>query len=136
VQNLDDRVAVAAVVDALYRLLSFEPGDEPDWEGFRSYFEPSALLAMRVFPSDEKVSVMSLEEYMRHQMREGLKGEGYTETTGERDVVVVGDVACVRQEFSMNFATGEPVPAIDLFLLVKRGGQWRIVSVVSDMQRL
>jgi hypothetical protein len=133
-QVLDDRAAVAVVIDALYQLLSFEPGAEPDWQGFRSHFEPFAVLALRVFPTDENVSVMSLREYMRQQMRQGLKEEGYTETAGERYVEVVGDVASVRQDFTMNFASADPVPAVDLFLLVKRDSQWRIVSVVSDMQ--
>jgi hypothetical protein len=133
-QASSDEAAVADVVDALYELLSFEPGDEPDWHGFRSHFESAAVMALRVFPTDESVSVMTLDEYTRRQMREGLKEEGYTESAGERQILVIGDVASVRQNFTMNFAVGDPVPAIDFFLLVRRGGRWRIVSVASDMQ--
>lgn len=120
-------------VDAAYELLSFDPGQEPDWAGFRSCFHPRALLALRVFPEDAAISVLDLHEYARAQMREGLKEEGYTEVPDRRDVDIIGSVATVRQHFTMNFAGRPPVPAIDVFSLVKVGGRWRIISVVSDM---
>jgi len=120
-------------VDAAYELLSFDPGQEPDWPGFRSCFHPRALLALRVFPEDAAISVMDLREYARAQMRVGLKEEGYTEVPGHRDVDIIGSVATIRQHFTMNFAGRPPVPAIDVFSLVNVGGRWQIVSVVSDM---
>jgi hypothetical protein len=91
-------------VDAAYELLSFDPGREPDWAGFRSCFHPRALLALRVFPEDAAISVMDLREYARAQMRVGLKEEGYTEVPGHRDVDIIGSVATIRQHFTMNFA--------------------------------
>lgn len=120
-------------VDAAYELLSFDPGQEPDWAGFGSCFHPRALLALRVFPEDAAISVMDLHEYSRAQMREGLREEGYTEVPGDRDVDIIGSVATVRQHFTMNFAGREPAPAIDVFSLVNVDGRWQIVSVVSDM---
>jgi hypothetical protein len=36
------------VVDAAYELLSFEPGQEPDWAGFNECFHGRAILALRV----------------------------------------------------------------------------------------
>lgn len=124
-----------STVDAAYELLSFDPGQEPDWAGFRSCFHPRALLALRVFPEDPAISVMSLRQYARAQMREGLKEEGYTEVPGHRDVDIVGSVATIRQHFTMNFAGRPPVTAIDVFALVHIGGRWQIVSVVSDMTK-
>lgn len=123
----------SSTVDAAYELLSFDPGREPDWDGFRSCFHPRALLALRVFPEDPSISVMSLREYARAQMRDGLKEEGYTEVPGQRDVDIVGAVATVRQHFTMNFAGRPPVAAIDVFSLIHLAGRWQIVSVVSDM---
>jgi Putative lumazine-binding len=120
-------------VDAAYDLLSFDPGQEPDWAGFRSCFHPRALLALRVFPEDAAISVMDLREYARAQMREGLKEEGYTEVPGHRDVDIIGSVATVRQRFTMNFAGRPPAAAIDVFSLIHLAGRWQIVSVVSDV---
>ena len=121
------------VVDAAYELLSFAPGQEPDWPGFRQCFHPRAILALRVFPGDADISVLSLAEYARAQLREGLKEAGYTETPRDRDIEITGSVATVRQHFTMNFAGRPPVPAIDIFSLIQLAGRWQIISVVSDM---
>ena len=122
------------VVDAAYELLSFEPGQEPDWAGFSECFHPRAVLALRVFPDDPDIRVLSLPEYAQVQMRDGLKEAGYTETPQARDVDVTGSVAAVRQHFTMNFANRAPVGAIDIFSLICRDGRWQIVSVVSDVR--
>jgi hypothetical protein len=121
------------VVDAAYELLSFEPGQEPDWPGFRECFHPRAILALRVFPGDAGISVLSLAEYARAQLRAGLKEAGYTETPQARETEIIGSVAAIRQHFTMNFAGRPPVPAIDIFALIQLAGRWQIISVVSDM---
>ncbi len=129
----DEARSAAEIVDAAYELLSFEPGQEPDWPGFRRCFHSRAVLALRVFPGDADISVLSLAEYAQAQLREGLKEEGYTETPQSREVQVTGSVATVSQHFTMNFAGRAPVPAIDVFALIRLDGRWQIVSVVSDL---
>ena len=84
------------------------------------------------FPEDVTVSLMDLQEYAQSQMRNDLQDHGYSETPGERSIEVIGDVACVRQAFTMNFAD-RTVEAVDVFLLRRRGDGWRILSVASDM---
>jgi hypothetical protein len=121
------------VVDAAYELLSFEPGREPDWPRFSECFHPRAILALRVFPDDTDISVLSLQEYARAQMADGLKEKGYSETPQTRDIEVTGSVATIMQHFTMNFADRAPVPAIDIFSLIHLGRRWQIVAVVSDI---
>ena len=120
------------VVDASYERISFAPGSTPDWELFRELFVDDAILALRVFPSDPQVSVLSLRGYAEYQMREGLQKEGYSEIPGPRTVDIFGDVAVIRQEFTMHFAGQDPVRATDVFSLARNGDDWRIVSIVSD----
>ena len=120
-------------VDAAYELISFSPGETPRWEDFQQLFVKEAVLALRVFPSDPSVSVLSLEQYAESQMRHNLQEDGYTETPGERVVDVVGDVATVRQAFTMNFAGRSPIEAVDTFSLVRTPSGWKIVAVISDL---
>ena len=120
------------VVDAAYSLLSFTPGSTPCWPEFQALFVDTAVLGLRVFPSDAQVSVLSLQQYGAAQMQHGLKEQGYSEIPGERTIKVVGDVATVEQAFTMNFADGVPVSAVDFFSLVRTQDRWRIVSVISD----
>ena len=63
-----------------------------------------------------------------------MKEQGYSETPGDCSIEVLGDVAVVRQAFTMNFAQG-PVRAVDFFSLVRQESQWRIVAVVSDIEQ-
>ena len=124
--------AIGHAVDGAYAALAFDAGSQPDWEAFATVFDERALLALRVFPEDVTVSLMDLQEYAQSQMRNDLQDHGYSETPGERSIEVIGDVACVRQAFTMNFAD-RTVEAVDVFLLRRRGDGWRILSVASDM---
>ncbi|MEC3952416.1 hypothetical protein VMT65_05150 [Nocardia sp. CDC153] len=123
---------IGAVVDEAYRALAFDPGGAPEWDRFHAAFVPEALLALRVFPQDTAIRVLTLDRYAAAQLENELGAQGYGETPGRREVTLVGDVAAVRQEFTMNFADRD-VPAVDLFLLARVGAVWRIVAVASDM---
>ena len=121
------------IVDRCYELISFAARSEPRWEEFRALFAEKAVLALRVFPGDAAISVMTLDEYCVRQMREGMKASGYSETVLDRDVKTIGDVAAATVRFDMRFGETPPVPAIDVFQLARLDGNWRIVSIVSDM---
>lgn len=121
------------LVDACYDLITFEPGSEPAWDDFRALFHPQAVLALRVFPDDESVTVMDLDSYMIKQMREGMEEEGYTESVLKRSELVFHDIAEVRVVFSMQFGDTQPYTAIDIFSLVRSGTRWHITSIVSDI---
>ncbi len=128
---MTDEEAIAAVVERAYDALEFDPGSEPDWALFDSAFAPEAILALRVFPEDPHISVMGLRAYAESQMRNDLGEQGYSETPGDGSTQVYGDVAVVRQPFTMNFAD-RAVGAIDVFSLARIDGAWKVVSVVSD----
>jgi hypothetical protein len=124
-----------SVVDRAYELISFGAGGAPAWDAFRALFVRQAALALRVFPGDAAVTVMNMDAYVAAQMRHGLSDAGYTEIPGARQVHITGDIAVIHQDFTMQFATGDPVPALDVFSLCRIDGQWRIVSIVSDMRK-
>ena len=122
-----------ALVDACYDLITFEAGGEPDWDAFRALFHRQAVLALRVFPEDDAITVMDLDAYMVKQMREGMQQEGYSETLVSRTQLVFHDVAEVRVVFEMRFGEGEPHTAIDVYGLVRLEGRWLIASIISDV---
>lgn len=121
------------VVDRSYELISFAAGGEPAWTEFRALFTEPSTLALRVFPDDAQITVMDLDSYVVHQMRDGLSDEGYSETPGERVTTIVGNAAMVVQQFTIHYRDRPPVPAFDGYSLVRIDGVWKIVSIVSDM---
>jgi hypothetical protein len=130
---VNDELEIETVVERAYHALAFDPGHEPDWARFNSVFSGSAVLALRLFPEDPAISVLTLDEYAVAQMQHDLTAQGYSETPGRRRVEITGDVATVRQEFTMNFSHRPPVPALDVFSLARVSGSWTVVAVVSDM---
>lgn len=122
------------VVDRAYELIGFAAGGEPDWQRFRELFTDPCVLALRVFPDDHAITVMDMASYMHHQMQHGLGDDGYSESPGIRTVDIVGDIAIIRQHFTMNFVDAPPVPALDVFALCRRHTEWQIVSILSETQ--
>ncbi|MFF3455234.1 hypothetical protein ACFYXH_13030 [Streptomyces sp. NPDC002730] len=131
---MTDEQELGALVERAYAALAFKPGEQPDWEQFNAVFHPAAVLALRIFPQDREVSVLDLAAYAEEQMRNGLREEGYSETPGSRSIEITGDVALVRQEFTMNFTNSSATEAIDVFSCARVGSAWSIISVLSDMQ--
>ena len=122
-------------LDASYDLISFRPGSEPAWDRFRALFLPQAVLALRVLPEDDAITVMDLDHYVVKQMRDAMKEEGYSETILKRSEIVYRDVAEVRALFAMKFGDAAPHTTMDIIQLVRRGGRWWIASMVSDILR-
>lgn len=131
--TVTDHDQVIAAVEKAYAILEFEPGGQPDWVTGDGLYSPQAVLALRVFPDDPSVSVLSWTEYKRAQMADNLGAYGYSETPGERVINIFGDIAVVQQHFTMNFRHRPPGAAVDVFGLVRQSGSWQIVSVLSDM---
>jgi hypothetical protein len=127
-----DEQAILRTIASAYEALAFDPGEEPDWSLFTSAFDTRAVLGLRVFPHDRDIRVLDLADYAQAQLSNGLKEQGYSEEQGQGTIEVFGDVAVVRQQFTMVFMEGR-VPAIDVFSLVRIDGIWRIISVISDL---
>lgn len=129
----DEFATPQSVVEDAYRYISFAPGSEPRWGDFKRLFATRSVLALRLFPKDEQVTVMSLEEYIQMQVTEGMKAEGYEEKILSTNYKVTGDIAEAHVHFQMVFAGDRIHDAIDIFQLVRRDGRWWIVSIISEI---
>jgi hypothetical protein len=124
-----------ALVDECYRMISFAAGSLPAWDRFKSLFVEKAILILRVFPGDESISVMNLDQYTNQQIREGMKEEGYTETPIKQEWFGFGDVLETRVIFTMQFGEKDPITAFDIFQLVKLEGRWWITSITGEIPK-
>lgn len=123
---------INSIIEEAYEVLAFPPGGAPLWERFMKLFHRNAIMGLRVFPQDEEVSILNVLEYAKAQMENNLKEEGYSETPEEKTIEIIGDIAYVKQYFTMNFIKGK-VRAVDIFLLANTKTGWKIISVCSDM---
>jgi hypothetical protein len=130
---LDEFATPQSVVEDAYRYISFAPGEEPRWGDFKRLFDTRSVLALRLFPKDKQVTVMSLDEYVQMQVTEGMKAEGYEEKILSTNYKMTGDIAEAHVHFQMVFAGDRIHDAIDIFQLVRREGRWWIVSIISEI---
>ena len=129
----EDTSTPDAIVDAAYRFISFAAGGTPAWPAFRRLFADRCVLALRVFPTDTEVRIMTLDEYIGVQVTQDMEKRGYTEEPANRETRVLGDIAECRVRFDMVYSATERHRALDIFQLARVGGRWWIVSIVSDM---
>jgi hypothetical protein len=130
---LDEFATPQSVVEDAYRYISFTPGQEPRWNDFKRLFAVPSVLALRLYPGDKEVRVMSLDDYVQMQVTEGMKATGYEEKIVSTHYKVTGDVAEAHVHFQMVFGGDDIHDAIDIFQLVRRQGRWWIVSIISDI---
>jgi hypothetical protein len=123
------------LVEECYRLISFPPGSSPDWPRFTSLFVPNAIMTLRLFAGDDAMSIMTLDEYVAWQVTESMKEEGYEERVLKQDWFGFGDVRETRVVFELQYGSAEPIPAFDIFQLVRSEGRWWITSITGEIPK-
>ena len=111
---------------------AYDPGGDHDWPTLDGCFVPGALMGLRFFPGDPDTWVLDTREFMDHPRRDNPLRDGFQETDRVQTLDVHGDVAVLRERFTMRFASRPPAQAVDVFTLARVDGAWRIVSFISD----
>ncbi len=132
--------SIDAIVTALYDSISFAQGTRPNWDRFRSLFEPTAVM-VRVDPrltaiparerSEPAVRVSSIEDYVGRTTAAIDSGalEAFTERELTRRTEVFADVAQVFSTYERSAGAGELRRGINSMQLVKDGARWWIVAL-------
>lgn len=121
----------------LYRLVSFEPGADVDWDAVRALFLPQAVIELRT--SWEATSVFTLDGFVQDFVdfiaKPGVKESGFTETIVRLKPMVFGDIAHVLVLYEAHITGSErpPQKGVDSFQLVRKDGRWWIASVVNEL---
>ncbi len=128
------------LIEALYDMVSFGPGPEPDWEMFRAVFLEEAVLVfsprgsqpMRVMDVD--AFIRDWEEFFREA---GLESTGFTETIGGMAVRSFGSIAHAFVIFEPRLGPPQsPMRGrgLDSIELVHDGERWWIAAITTDFE--
>ncbi len=124
-----------AVVVELYDLVTFDAGTTPDWNAVRALFVEEAVIVLR---TGQEMSVFSLEgfvsDFVQFIEQAGVEKTGFTERILGMREVAYGDIAQVLVHFDSQIPGAVPLPreGIDSFELIRRGGDWKIVSITNE----
>lgn len=126
-----------ATVRAVYRLISFGPGERIDTAALRRVFLPQAVLALRSGPSTFDVLGVDgfVAAFARADTLPALARSGFHETVVRLHATPFRDIAhvFVLFEAQVNDGTRPARRGVDSFELVRREGRWWIVGVTNDV---
>lgn len=135
-----DVESLDAIVTALYDSVSFEQGARPNWQRFRSLFEPTAVMVridpqLTAVPIREReqpaVRVSSIDDYVARTTAAIDSGAlpAFLERELSRRTEVFADLAQVFSTYERSADAGELRRGINSMQLVKDGARWWIVSL-------
>jgi len=127
------------VVKALYRRVSFEAGKNVDWDQVKAMFIPEAVIVLRT--SRAAMTVFDRDGFVRDFVRfiteAKLENRAFEETILAIKTQETGEVARATVHYAARIpSAGQPAQqGVDVFLLMKKDGAWRIVSIVNEIVR-
>lgn len=129
--HIADQQAIEAVIERQFGSLSWTPGESADWGTFMSDFFPDAPL----YPATRPVKQQSVSAF-----RERLSGlaetklRSFHENVLGTEVRVFGNVAVALAGCETVENETEVNRGVEMLLLVKDSGQWKIAGQAWDME--
>lgn len=127
------------MVRQIYKEVSSDGSALPDWDRIRSYFVDEAIVVLRT--SQEANTQFTLEEFIQDfkdfYQRPGLKESGFKEEVLQLKANVYHDIAFIAVIYEARILNSDRPPSkgVDFWLLARRGGSWKIISVVNEILR-
>lgn len=133
-----DYSTVAGVIEGLYGTVSFDPGQEPNWDEARSYFLPDAVVVFA--PRGEApLQVMDLEgwidDFQGFYNGRDLVTTGFREGIAGTTVTEYGNLAHAFVVFEPRVGPnwdGPTTPGLDSLELVRNDGRWWIAAITTQ----
>ena len=126
-----DEDAIRSVIDRQFASLSWDESIAPEWDGFAGDFLDGASLYPAARPA-RRISVVDFVERMRGLSRTSLRS--LQETVLGTDICVFGNIAIAAVAAEMIENGAETNRSIEMLLLVKSEGQWKIAAQAWDRE--
>ena len=127
-----DVKAIRALIARQFGNLQWSPEEPADWAGFTGDFLPGATL----FPSARPVKPQSVPAFVERM--KGLAAgalQKFDEAMLGANVHVFGNVAVALAACELRENDGAPQRQVEVLLLVKDGGTWRIAAQAWDAEK-
>ena len=127
------------VVRKLYDLATWESGTLPDWEEMKALFIDETVITLRTNPRALTVVDKQgfIDLWLRDVERSNLKDTGFSEKVIKLKTWIIGEIASVYvlYEGSVPNTNTQKWRGVDCFLLMKKEGSWKILSIANEYVR-
>lgn len=125
----EDRQSIAALIARQFASLSWRPGEPADWAGFGADFHADA----RLYPAARPIRPQTPADFVaRMQELSRTSLQAFEETLLGTEIRVFGNVAVVVAACEAVENTAETNRTVEMMLLVRQAGTWRIVAQAWD----
>lgn len=123
--------AIEELIARQFASLNWRPGQPADWDAFAADFFPEATL----YPSARPARRQTVDEFVeRMKGLVGTKLRSFHETALGTEIRIFGNVAVAVAACEVTENDSEKSRSVEMMLLVKEGGTWRIVSQAWDKE--
>jgi len=126
---VEDVAAIEALIRRQFASISWTPASPADWDAFTADFLPDASL----FPSARPAKRQSLGAFVERM--KGLRGttlENFQQDGLGTAIRIFGNVAVAVAACEVTENEATVTRSVEMMLLVKEDGRWRIVSQAWD----
>lgn len=127
----------AGLINEIYIAVSVKGSESVDWEKVRSMFLDEAVVILRT--SRDKSTQFTTDGFIRDfkdfYQDPRVKASGFEEKILSMKTMVYMDIAFIAAVYSAAIVGSErpPTRGVDLWLLRKKDGLWKITSVVNEV---
>lgn len=125
------------LVEAIYDLVSFGPGNPARWDEVRDLFHEDAIIVLRTgVDKSTKFTVDGfIEDFQKFAENEKVKTFGFSERIIRLKRTVFGDIAhfLVLYEATVHEPGFKPQQGVDSFQLVRLESEWKILSITNEI---
>jgi len=127
----DDVRAIERLIARQFGSLTWTPETSANWDAFAADFFPEASL----YPAARPAQCQTVEAFVeRMKGLAGTKLRSFHETVLGTEVRVFGNVAVALAACEMTENDGQVSRGVEMLLLLKNEGVWRIVSQAWDTE--
>lgn len=130
-QKVYDQSSVESTTNALLDIISVDQGEEPDWDGFRSLFIPTAqfVFVNEAASPHRRTQSFNLEEFIRY-IGPGYAKDGFTEISTGLVVNQWNGIATAYQSYTAKNLIGTyEETGINNYQMVQVNGKWYVASL-------
>ncbi len=125
-----------ALIEEIYRLVTFPAGTTPDWKAVRDLFIPEAVVVLRTSRTGSTVFSVDgfVQDFITFIEQANVEQTGFTERILDMRTFEWGDIAHVLVLFDSDIPDDgrEPGAGVDSFQLIRRDGRWWIASITNE----
>jgi hypothetical protein len=134
----DDRAAIDALLKALYEVISFDEGGEPDWQRMRSLFSRNARITRITPDGTDYLDLSGFQELAKESFDLGVYTR-FFEIEVLRDERRFGGLAHVLSAYETRHSPSALEPfarGVNSLQLIREDDGWKVLSLFWDEERV